>query len=41
MNIETLKAIGTVIIIIGILGIVGQMDYEDACRADKHCVVSK
>jgi hypothetical protein len=20
-------------------GIVGQMDYEDACRADKHCKV--
>jgi hypothetical protein len=22
-------------------GIVGEMDYQDACRADKHCKVEK
>jgi hypothetical protein len=32
--------IGMAVVIIA-LGIVGEMDYQDACRADKHCQVEK
>jgi len=39
--IEVIKPWAALIVIIVALGIVGQMDYEDACRADKHCKVDK
>lgn len=41
MTVEHLKGFLAIVVIIVALGIVGQMDYEDACRADKHCKVEK
>jgi hypothetical protein len=35
------KGILIIVAIVFTLAIVGQMDYEDACKADKHCKIEK
>lgn len=39
--IEVIKPWAALIVIFIMLGIVGQMDYEDKCKAAAHCKVDK
>jgi len=38
---DHVKAILIIVAIVFTLGIVGEMDYQDACHADSHCQTNK